>query len=107
MKMYNVWKYSIAIFMAVSLLWVNFAPKGDSEDVGKVENTKIEVTQGVKNDSLKVELKDGRVLGKYYIEKSNSVREYYIIVWDADYEKPIEFDLDFSEWEYINFGDIY
>ena len=97
MKIYNYWKYSIAIFMAVVLLWVNFAPKGKIEKVGD-----IEPTQEVKNESLKVELRDGRVLGKYYTEKG-----YYIIVWDDDYEKPIEFDIDFSEWQYINFGDIY
>lgn len=102
MKMFNYWKYSIAIFMAVLLLWVNFAPKGKIEKVGD-----IKPTQEVKNDSLKVELKDGRVLGKYYIEKPNTVREYYIIVWDADSEKPIEVELDFAEWKFINFGDIY
>lgn len=97
MKMYNYWKYTIAIFMAVVLLWVNFAPKGEIEKVGN-----IELSQEVKNDNLKVELKDGRVLGKYYTEKG-----YYIIVWDDDYKKPIEFDIDFSEWKFINFGDIY
>lgn len=95
--MFILWKYSIVIFMAVILLWVNFAPKGKIEDVGRVE-----VTQEVKNDNLKVELKDGKVLGKYYTDKG-----YYIIIWDADYEKPIEFDLDYGEWSKINFGDIY
>lgn len=97
MKMFNIWKYSIAIFMAVVLLWVNFAPKGKIEQVGDIKQT-----QDVRNDNLKVELKDGRVLGKYFTDKG-----YYIIVWDSDYEKPIEFDIDFSEWKYINFGDIY
>ena len=102
MKMFNLWKYSIAIFMAVVLLWVNFAPKGEIDSVGKVEDTKIELTQDVKNDNLKVDLRDGKVLGKYYTDKG-----YYIIVWDADYEKPIEVELDFAEWKFINFGDIY
>ena len=97
MKTFNLWKYSIAIFMAVVLLWVNFAPKGKIEKVGN-----IELSQEVKNDNLKVELKDGRVLGKYYTDKG-----YYIIVWDDDYEKPIEVELDFAEWKFINFGDIY
>lgn len=97
MKMFKLWKYSIAIFMTVVLLWVNFAPKGKIEQVGDIKQT-----QDVRNDNLKVELKDGRVLGKYFTDKG-----YYIIVWDSDYEKPIEFDIDFSEWEYINFGDIY
>lgn len=97
MKVFNIWKYSIAIFMVVVLLWVNFAPKGKIEQVGDIKQTK-----DVRNDNLKVELKDGRVLGKYFTDKG-----YYIIVWDSDYEKPIEFDIDFSEWEYINFGDIY
>lgn len=95
--MFKLWKYSIAIFMTVVLLWVNFAPKGKIEQVGDIKQT-----QDVRNDNLKVELKDGRVLGKYFTDKG-----YYIIVWDSDYEKPIEFDIDFSEWEYINFGDIY
>lgn len=97
MKMYNYWKYSVAIFMAILLLWVNFAPKGKVEEVKTIEKS-----QQVKNDDLKVELKDGVVLGKYYTDKG-----YYIIVWDTDYDKPIEFDMDFSEWEKIHFGDIY
>ncbi|WP_049531096.1 hypothetical protein [Streptococcus pseudopneumoniae] len=102
MKMFNLWKYSIAIFMAILLLWVNFAPKGKIEDVKPIEKT-----QQIKDDDLKVELKDGVVLGKYYTEKSNTEKGYYIIVWDADYNKPIEYDVDFGEWSKIHFGDIY
>ena len=95
--MLKLWGYSIAIFMALLLLWVNFAPKGKVEEVKSVEKS-----QQVKNDDLKVELKDGIVLGKYHTDKG-----YYIIVWDEDYNKPIEFDIDISEWEYIKFGDTY
>ena len=97
MKMYNYWKYSIAIFMAIVLLWVNFAPKGEIEHVDTIQKS-----ESVKNDDLKVELKDGIVLGKYYTDKG-----YYIIVWDEDYNKPIEFDVDFGEWSKIHFGDTY
>ena len=97
MKMFKVWGYSIAIFMAILLLWVNFAPKGKVEEVKTIEKS-----QQVKNDDLKVELKDGIVLGKYYTDKG-----YYIIVWDEDYNKPIEFDVDFGEWSKIHFGDTY
>lgn len=97
MKMFNYWKYSIAIFMAILLLWVNFAPKAKVEQVDN-----IKPTQQVKDDNLKVELKDGIVLGKYYTDKG-----YYIIVWDEDYNKPIEFNMDFGEWSNIHFGDVY
>lgn len=97
MKMLKIWGYSIAIFMALLLLWVNFAPKGKVEEVKTIEKS-----QQVKNDDLKVELKDDIVLGKYYTDKG-----YYIIVWDEDYNKPIEFDIAISEWEYIKFGDTY
>ena len=83
--------------MALLLLWVNFAPKDKVEEVKTIEKS-----QQVKNDDLKIELKDGVVLGKYYTDKG-----YYIIVWDTDYDKPIEFDMDFSEWKEIQFGDIY
>lgn len=97
MKMFNYWKYSIAIFMAIVLIVVNFSPKSKIEQVPQIEKT-----QQVKNDDLKVQLKDGVVLGKYYTDKG-----YYIIVWDADYDKPIEFDMDFGEWSNIHFGDVY
>ena len=97
MKVFNFWKYSIAIFMAIVLIVVNFAPKGEIEHVDTIQKS-----EAVKMADYKVELKDGVVLGKYYTDKG-----YYIIVWDADDSKPIEFDMDFSEWKEIQFGDIY
>ncbi len=95
--MFNFWKYSIAIFMAILLIVINFAPKGEIEHVDTIQKS-----EEVKLTDLKVELKDGTVLGKYYTDKG-----YYIIVWDEDYNKPIEFDLDFSEWKEVHFGDRY
>ena len=95
--MLKLWGYSVAIFMAILLLLVNFAPKGKIEEVKTVEKS-----QQVKNDDLKVELKDGIGFGKYYTDKG-----YYIIVWDEDYNKPIEYNIDISEWEYMDFGEIY
>ena len=97
MKMFKLWGYSIAIFMAILLLWVNFAPKGKIEEVKPIEKT-----QQIKDEDLKVDLRDGVVLGKYYTKD-----DYYIIVWDADYNKPIEFNVDFEEWSKIHFGDTY
>lgn len=97
MKKFNYWEYSIAIFMAIVLIVVNFAPKSKVEQVDN-----IKPTQQVKDTDLKVKLKDGIVLGKYYTDKG-----YYIIVWDEDYNKPIEFDMDFREWSNIHFGDVY
>lgn len=97
MKMYKFWKYSIAIFMAILLLWVNFAPKSKVEEVDN-----IKPTQQVKDTELKVDLRDGVVLGKYYTKD-----KYYIIVWDADYEKPFEYDVEYNEWLRIRFGEIY
>lgn len=95
--MFKLWGYSIAIFMAILLLWVNFAPKGKIEEVKPIEKT-----QQIKDEDLKVDLRDGVVLGKYYTKD-----DYYIIVWDADYNKPIEFNVDFEDWSKIHFGDTY
>lgn len=97
MKMFNYWKYSIAIFMAIVLIMINFLPKSKIDHESTVQKS-----EAVKMTDYKVELKDGVVLGKYYTDKG-----YYIIVWDADYDKPIEFDMDFGEWSNIHFGDVY
>ena len=95
--MFKLWKYSIAIFMAILLLWVNFAPKEKVEQVPTIQKT-----ESVKDEDLKVELKDGVVLGKYYTKD-----KYYIIVWDDDYKRPFEYDVEYNEWLRIHFGEIY
>ena len=96
MRELKILGYATWTFMIFVIIGVNFHVNEPIK-----EQPPIRLPQSVLDTELKVQLKDGIVLGKYYTNDG-----YYIIVWDEEIQKPVVHDLDKVEWERIRFGDI-
>lgn len=96
MRELKILGYATLAFMIFVIIGVNFHVNEPIK-----EQPHIELSQSVLDTELKVQLKEGIVLGKYYTNDG-----YYIIVWDEEIKKPVVHDLDKVEWERIRFGDI-
>ena len=96
MRELKILGYATLAFMIFVIIGVNFHVNEPIK-----EQLHIGLSQSVLDTELKVQLKEGIVLGKYYTNDG-----YYIIVWDEEIKKPVVHDLDKVEWERIRFGDI-
>ena len=97
MKLLKGLGIALVLFYAWVFIAVNFVTVG----VGS-KDTKQESTQKVEETKLKADLEDAEILSKFYNEKG-----HFIVVYNGITKSPEVLQVDFSEWELMNVGELY
>ena len=95
MKELKLLKWATFIFVIFFFTWSNIGG-AFQEDYKPAEEIKSEYKY------KEIELEDATILGKYYNDKG-----YFIVVYNELTKAPEIIDVDFSEWELMDVGNLY
>lgn len=106
MKELNFLKYTTIIFMLFILFWMNFGgyilgTQGNNEPK-TVQKESTEQVNRVEDSKLKADLRDAEILGKFWNSKG-----HFIVVYNDTKKAPEIIEVNYSEWQLMDIGELY
>lgn len=102
MKELKLLKYATIIFMLFIFFWMSFG----GYILGTQRNNEPKTAQteslGFQESKLRAKLEDATILGKFWNEKG-----HFIVVYNGTTKAPKIIEVNYSEWQLMDIGELY
>lgn len=102
MKELNFLKYATIVFMLFIFFWVSFGGYILGTQGNNEVETEQQINKKIEDSGLKAEMKDAEILSKFYNEKG-----YFIVVYNGTTKAPEIIEVNYSEWQLMDIGELY
>lgn len=102
MKELNFLKYATIVFMLFIFFWANFGGYILGIQGNNRVETKQQTDKKIEEISLKAEMKDAEILGKFWNSKG-----HFIVVYNSTTKAPEIIEVGYSEWQLMDIGELY